>query len=87
MYIELPPGYGIPGKDKVYKVTKSLYGDIGAAKLWYKHLSSALVNKLGIGLTAISHVDGEVVFLLCSYHHNTRYFLNYRGQLTVVTGS
>ena len=28
IYLELPPGYGIPNEDTVYKVGKSLYGDI-----------------------------------------------------------
>jgi hypothetical protein len=44
LYLELPPGYSVQGQDKVYKVTKSLYGDVRAAKLWYKHLSNALVG-------------------------------------------
>ena len=47
IYLELPPGYSVPGEDKVYKVIKSLYGDIRAAKLWYLHLSAALTSKLG----------------------------------------
>ena len=53
IYLELPPGYGVPGADKVYKVSKSLYGDVRAAKLWYKHLSSALVNKMGFTKSTI----------------------------------
>ena len=54
IYLELPPGYSsAPGEDKVYKVVKSLYGDIRAAKLWYKHLSSALVDKMGFRKSSI----------------------------------
>ena len=53
IYLELPPGYGVPGEDRVYKVIKSLYGDIRAAKLWYKHLSSALVSKMGFTKSTI----------------------------------
>ncbi|KAI2489482.1 hypothetical protein MHU86_25099 [Fragilaria crotonensis] len=53
IYLELPPGYSVPGEDKVYKVIKSLYGDIRAAKLWYQHLSAALVDKLGFQRSTI----------------------------------
>ena len=53
IYLELPPGYAVPGEDKVYKVVKSLYGDVRAAKLWYKHLSAALVDKLGFQRSSI----------------------------------
>ena len=53
IYLELPPGYTIPGEDKVYKVVKSLYGDIRAAKLWCKHLSAALVDNLGFRRSTI----------------------------------
>jgi hypothetical protein len=39
IYLELPPGYSKKeGKDTVFKVIKSLYGDVRAAKLWFKHL-------------------------------------------------
>ncbi|KAI2510177.1 hypothetical protein MHU86_4209 [Fragilaria crotonensis] len=47
IYLELPPGYGVVGEDKVYRVDKSLYGDVRAARLWYKHLTMALLTKLG----------------------------------------
>ena len=47
IYLELPPGYGVVGEDKVYRVDKSLYGDVRAARLWYKHLTMALLAKLG----------------------------------------
>ncbi|KAI2489167.1 hypothetical protein MHU86_25425 [Fragilaria crotonensis] len=54
IYLKLPPGYSVPGEDKVYKqVIKPLYGNIRAAKLWYQHLSAALVDKLGFQLTTI----------------------------------
>lgn len=54
IYLELPPGYSsAPGDDKVYKVVKSLYGDVRAAKLWYKHLSSALVDNMGFHKSSI----------------------------------
>ena len=53
IYLELPPGYTVQGQDTVYKVSKSLYGDVRAAKLWYKHLSDALVNKMGFHKSAI----------------------------------
>ena len=39
IYLELPPGYTVPNEDKVYRVDKSLYGDVRAARLWYKHLT------------------------------------------------
>jgi hypothetical protein len=69
LYLELPPGYGIPGKDKVYKVTKSLYGDVRAAKLWYKkHLSSALVDKLGMTKSCID---------TCLYFRDDLIFVHY----------
>ena len=47
IYLELPPGYSVNGQDKVYKVFKSLYGDIRAAKLWYTHLSFVVVSSMG----------------------------------------
>jgi hypothetical protein len=47
IYLELPPGYGVVGKDKVYRVDKSLFGNVRAARLWYKHLTMALLAKLG----------------------------------------
>ncbi len=53
IYLELPPGYSVPGEDKVYKVVKSLYGNVRAAKLWYKHLSQALVSKMGFTKSSI----------------------------------
>jgi hypothetical protein len=53
IYLELPPGYTVQGQDKVYKVSKSLYGDVRAAKLWYKHLSDALVSKMGFRKSVI----------------------------------
>ena len=53
IYLELPPGYSVPGEDRVYKVIKSLYGDVRAAKLWYKHLSEALVSQMGLTKSSI----------------------------------
>ncbi len=32
IYLELPPGYSVPGEDKVYKVVKSLYGDVALCR-------------------------------------------------------
>ena len=47
IYLELPPEYTSPkGTDNVYKVRKSLYGDVRAAKLWYKHLCRILFHCL-----------------------------------------
>jgi transposase InsO family protein len=53
IYLELPPGYSVPGEDRVFKVFKSLYGDIRAAKLWYQYLCDALVKKLGFHRSSI----------------------------------
>jgi hypothetical protein len=74
IYLELPPGYGVPNEDKVYKVGKSLYGDVRAARLWYNHLSSALVSKMGFvrssidsclylrdGLVFVFYVDDGII--------------------------
>ena len=74
IYLELPPGYAVPNKDKVYKVDKSLFGDVRAARLWYKHLSSALVTKMGFiksdidsclylrdGLVFVFYVDDGII--------------------------
>jgi hypothetical protein len=45
IHLELPPGYVTPdSRDLVYKVSKSLYGDIRAAKLWYTRLQTILIN-------------------------------------------
>ena len=60
IYLELPPGYAsTSGSDYVYKVSKSLYGDVRAAKLWYKHLRDTLVDKLAF---AVSSVDSCLFF-------------------------
>ena len=74
IYLELPPGYSVPGHDRVYKVDKSLYGNVHAANLWYKHLSAALVEKMGLtwstidsclyfrdGLVFASYVDDGII--------------------------
>jgi hypothetical protein len=74
IYLELPPGYIVHGQDTVYKVSKSLYGDVRAAKLWYKHLSDALVSKMGFhksmidsclyyrdGLIFVFYVDDGII--------------------------
>ena len=68
IYLELPPGYGVPGADKVYRVVKSLYGDIRAAKLWYKHLSNALISKMGFTKSTIDS---------CLYFRNDLVFVFY----------
>jgi hypothetical protein len=40
-------GYtSLNGNDYVYKVSKLIYGDIRAAKLWYKHLQHILIHQL-----------------------------------------
>ena len=42
IYMEVPPGYQSADGDKVFEVTKSLYGDCRAPRLWYLHLRSKL---------------------------------------------
>jgi hypothetical protein len=69
LYLELPPGYSVQGQDKVYKVTKSLYGDVRAAKLWYKHLSNALVgDTMKMKKSAIDS---------CLYYRDNLIFIHY----------
>jgi hypothetical protein len=66
IYLELPPGYAVPNEDKVYKVNKSLYGDVRAARLWYKHLSAALVSKMGFTKSSIDsclYLRDDLVFV------------------------
>jgi hypothetical protein len=67
IYLELPPGYTLAkGTEHVYKVSKSLYGDVRASKLWYTHLRSILFDQLNF---TISKVDsclffrGNIVFI------------------------
>ena len=65
IFLELPPGYSVSGQDKVYKVFKSLYGDVRAAKLWYKHLSAALVSDMGFTRSVIDsylYFRDQIVF-------------------------
>ena len=65
IYLELPPGYSVNGQDKVDKVFKTLYGDIRAAKLCYKHLSSALVSSMGFTRSIINsciYFRDQIVF-------------------------
>ena len=75
IYLELPPGYGVLNDDKkVYKAGKSLYGDVRAARLWYNHLSAALVSKMSFvrssidsclylrdGLVFVFYVDDGII--------------------------
>ena len=68
IYLELPPGYHVPGQDKVLKVTKSLYGDVRAAKLWYKHLSRALIDDMGFKTSVIDS---------CLYYRDDLCFILY----------
>jgi Reverse transcriptase (RNA-dependent DNA polymerase) len=46
IYLELPPGYSSSSGDMVYKVVRSLYGDVRAAKLWNKHLRTICLTNL-----------------------------------------
>ena len=77
IYLELPPGYAVPNEDKVYKVGTSLYGDVRAARLWYKHLVAALVTKMGFtrstidsclylrdGLVFVFYIDDGIIVSL-----------------------
>jgi hypothetical protein len=45
VYLAMPPGFTHEGK--VYEVTRSLYGDRRAPKLWFNHLRQALVDEMG----------------------------------------
>ncbi|KAI2509575.1 hypothetical protein MHU86_4836 [Fragilaria crotonensis] len=78
IYLELPPGYSVPGEDKVYKVIKSLYGDVRAAKLWYQHLSAALVDKLGFQRSTIDS---------CLYFRNGLVFAFYVDDGIIVSAN
>jgi hypothetical protein len=63
IYLELPPRYAVPNEDKV---DKSLYGDVPAARLWYKHLSAALVSKMGFTKSSIDsclYLRDDLVFV------------------------
>jgi Reverse transcriptase (RNA-dependent DNA polymerase) len=54
IYLELPPGYAsLNGSNHVYKVSKSLYGDVRASKLWYKHLRDILIHQLKFTISKI----------------------------------
>jgi Reverse transcriptase (RNA-dependent DNA polymerase) len=55
MYLELPLRYSSSSGDMVYKVVRSLYGDIRAAKLGYKHLRTILLTKLGFCISVVDH--------------------------------
>jgi hypothetical protein len=68
IYLELPPGYHVPGQDKVLKVSKSLYGDVRAAKLWYEHLSRALIDDMGFKTSVIDS---------CLYYRDDLCFILY----------
>jgi hypothetical protein len=48
IYLEMPPGgYTTNYPGKILKVTRSLYGDRRAPRLWYDHLQYFLVDKSG----------------------------------------
>ena len=66
------------GEDRVYKVGKSLKGDVRAAKLWYKHLSAALVEKLGFTRSSIDP---------CLYFRENLIFAFYVDDGIIVTHS
>ena len=56
IFVEFPQGYGRGARDKVLKVSKSLYGDRRAPQLWYNHLKSHLESKeLGFTVSATDH--------------------------------
>lgn len=66
IYLELPPGYAVLNEDKVYRVDKSLYGDVRAARLWYKHLTMALLTKMGFVKSTIDsclYVRDSLIFV------------------------
>jgi hypothetical protein len=69
LYIELPPGYGIPGKDKVYKVTKSIYSDELLNYGTHTFLAPpTLVDKLGMIKSCID---------TCLYYCDDLIFVHY----------
>jgi hypothetical protein len=43
IYLSLPPGFSQTSSTHCMKVTKSLYGDARAPRMWYDHLTTALV--------------------------------------------
>jgi transposase InsO family protein len=48
IFLELPPGgYSTNYPGKILKVTRSLYGDRRAPRLWYNHLRNFLIDKSG----------------------------------------
>jgi hypothetical protein len=79
LYLELPPGYSVQGQDKVYKVSKSLYGDVRAAKLWYKHLSNALVGD--------TMQMQKSVIDSCLYYRDNLTFIHYVDDGIIISNS
>jgi hypothetical protein len=54
IYLEFSPGYASPkATNHVYKVSNSLYVNIRAAKLWYKHLQNILVYQLKFTISTV----------------------------------
>ena len=72
-YVNLPQGYGTGQRDKVLEVTKSLYGDCRAPRLWYDYLREKLEQIglkpdgsdpclfIGLGCVMITYVDDAVI--------------------------
>ena len=74
IYVNLPQGYGAGQSDKVLEVTKSLYGDCRAPRLWYDYLRNKLEQIglkpdgsdpclfIGMGCVMITYVDDAVIY-------------------------
>jgi Reverse transcriptase (RNA-dependent DNA polymerase) len=75
IYLEPPLGYTVNGEDRVYKVGKSLYGNVRAAKRWHKHLSAALVERMGFRRSSIDS---------CLYFHDNLIFAFYMDDGIIV---
>ena len=73
IYVNLPQGYGAGQHDKVLEVTKSLYGDCRAPRLWYDYLREKLEQLglkpdgsdpclfIGMGCIMITYVDDAII--------------------------
>jgi hypothetical protein len=67
IYLDFSPAYAYAkGTDHVYKVSKSLYGDVWTSKLLYTHLHSILIDQLNFTISKVYSClffCGSIVFI------------------------